>query len=187
MFASNGSLTPAALVPFCAYQTNMTLLGKKTQGLDFTACSHFQPTLLKGQLCYSLNHSSIEAQTTKSGKRGGLVLLLDLDGHRNDLTLKESTYLEDMLDLEVSEKFDRSAKIYLNTLSSFTAYKSGSYGMTALKKITGTESFLKQTDEDKKCRIETKEECEAKSFIEAVEQKCGCVPWAISSALSSKV
>ena len=165
----------------------MTLLGEKSHGLDFTACSHFEPTLLKGQLCYSLNLSSIETQNTKSGKRDGLVLVLDLDGHTNDLTLEESTYSEDILDLEVSHRSTRPVTIYLNTLSSFTAYRSGSYGMTALKKVTGTKSFLKQKDEDKKCRIGTKEECETQSYIENVKKKCGCVPWALSSALSSKV
>ena len=45
---SSGSLTPAALIPFCAYQTNMTLLGQKTEGINFIACSQFQPTLLEG-------------------------------------------------------------------------------------------------------------------------------------------
>ena len=80
-----------------------------------------------------------------------------------------------------------SAKIYFNTLSSFTDYRAGSYAMTALKKMTGTDSFLKQTDEEKKCRIETPEDCQAKSFIESVQKKCGCVPWALSSALVTKV
>ena len=80
-----------------------------------------------------------------------------------------------------------SARIYLNTLSSFTDYRAGRYAMTALKKMSGTEGFLKQTDEEKKCRIETLEDCQARSYIEIVQQECGCLPWAISSALMLKV
>ena len=80
-----------------------------------------------------------------------------------------------------------SARIYLNTLSSFTDFRAGSYAMTSLKKLTGTESFLTQTDEEKKCSIETLEDCQARSYIDRVQEKCGCVPWAISTALGTKV
>ena len=80
-----------------------------------------------------------------------------------------------------------SARIYLNTLSSFTDFRAGSYAMTSLKKMTGTDSFLKQTDEEKKCRIETLEDCQARSYIDRVQEKCGCVPWALSTAQLTKV
>ena len=59
--------------------------------------------------------------------------------------------------------------------------------MTSLKKMTGTDSFLKQTNEEKKCRIETVEDCQARSFIDRVQEKCGCVPWALSTILGTKV
>ena len=56
---SSGSLTPAALIPFCAYQTNMTLLGQTRQDLPFPVCSQFQPVLFEGQLCYSLDLATL--------------------------------------------------------------------------------------------------------------------------------
>ena len=49
---SSGSLTPAALIPFCSYKANMDMLGKTKDSLNFTACSQFKPTVLEGQLCY---------------------------------------------------------------------------------------------------------------------------------------
>ena len=44
-----------------------------------------------------------------------------------------------------------------------------------------------QTDEEKKCRIETLEDCQARSYIRRVQQECGCVAWALTSALMLKV
>ena len=187
LIESTGSLTPAALIPFCAYQTNMTLLGQKTEGINFIPCTKFKPSLLEGQLCYSLNLSSLEKWKTKPGKRAGLVLLLDSGRQNSKEPRIENTKLQNTLDLESSGYDDHSPKIYLNTLSSFTDFRVGSYGMAALKKMSGTESFLKQTDETKKCRIETFEECEAKAYLDTVQKKCDCVPWALSRALLSKV
>ena len=184
---SSGSQTPAALIPFCAYQTNMTLLGQKPEGINFTTCSQFQSVVLEGQLCYSLNLTSLQARKTKSGKRAGLVLLIDSGGQNNEEPQKEKVKVENTLDLESSGADDHSPKIYLNTLSSFTDFRVGSYAMTSLKKMTGTDSFLKLTDAEKKCRKGTVEDCRAKKYLNTVQQKCGCIPWALRSALVSQV
>ena len=92
-----------------------------------------------------------------------------------------------ILDLEASEDNDNSARIYLNTLSTFSDFRSGSYALSSLKKMTGTDGFLQQTDAQKKCRNEIFEKCQAQSYIDTVQKKCGCVPWALVSALPQKV
>ena len=183
---SSGSLTPAGLIPFCAYQANMNILGAVKDDLNFTACSHFQPTVLEGQLCYSLNLTTIDTGNAKSGKGAGLVIIIDEGVQITDETQnKESN--ENPRDLAALGVVSDSARIYLNTLSGFTDSRAGSYALTALKKMTGTGSFLKQSDREKKCRIGTLEDCEAKRYIERVQERCSCVPWALSSALASKV
>ena len=91
------------------------------------------------------------------------------------------------LDLEASEYDDNSVRIYLNTLSSFSDSRSGSYALSSLKKMTGTDGFLQQTDAQKKCRNEFFEDCQTQSYIYTVKKKCGCVPWALSSAVPAKV
>ena len=184
---SSGSLTPAALIPFCAYQTNMTLLGQKIEETNFISCSLFKPTVLEGQLCYELNLSSLEIEDAGAGKRAGLMIVLDSGELSDDETQKEETAFENTLNLEPSGEDVGSARIYLNTLSSFTASSSGSYAMTALKKMTGTESFLKLTENIKRCRIGSVEDCQAKGYIEQVQKLCGCVPWALSRVVESKV
>ena len=167
----------------------MGLLERDEKGVNFTSCSKFKPTVLEGQLCYSLNISSIEKEKTKVVKGEGLVIILDQGVLPSDDPQEEEIKATNKMSLNLgSSAVDKSsARIYLNTLSSFTGHKAGSYAMTALKKMTGTDGFLKQSDEDKKCISSTWQECEAKGYIENVQKRCDCVPWALSGALSSQV
>ena len=188
---SSGSLTPAALIPFCAYQTNMTLLSQPTQvKLAFDICSGFQPTLLEGQLCYSMDLSLIDHPQTRGGLQNGLVLILD-PGFKEDEEETEKGHQDGdkitALSLSSSKGGSHSAKIYLNTLSSFTDSRAGSFALTALKKMTGTKGFLGLPDETKKCQIGTLEDCKVKTYVEDVQRQCGCVPFALSRALTIKV
>ena len=78
-----GNLPPSALVPFCSYQGNSSLIGQERPELgDLTVCDKFEPTILEGQLCYSLGISKLGEKTTKSGQANGLLLLLDPNPYR---------------------------------------------------------------------------------------------------------
>ena len=167
----------------------MSMLGEIKDGLDFTACSKFKPTILEGQVCYSINLNSIDRnrkQKTETGRGAGLVIILDT-GMKPIDEMQSQESNDNPLAFGSSEVNVKSTRIYLNTLSSFSDFRAGSYSMSVLKKVTGTESFLKQTDEEKACRIETFEDCHAKSSIDRVQKRCGCVPWALSSALVPQV
>ena len=188
---SSGSLTTAALIPFCTYQTDMTLLGQTSPAISSVVCSTFQPTVLEGQLCYALNLTSIGTEKAKTGQRNGLTIFID-QGTANVSQNKSGLFIDrkegiTKLDLELSEDDDNSARIYLNTLSSFTDSRVGSYAMSSLKKMTGTDSFLAQTEEQKNCRIQTQEDCQAERYLDNVQRECGCVPWALRSALTKQV
>ena len=132
MIDPNGSLNPAALIPFCAYQTNMTLLGQTRQDLPFIACSQFQPTVLEGQLCYSLNLSLLNIHESKPGKVNGLWIVLDPGPVDNEPYIEaEEGNIKNIgsLSLDGSAGDSSSARIYLNTLAGFTAYNAGSYAL----------------------------------------------------------
>ena len=68
-----GKLPPSALVPFCSYQGDDDLLGQERPELDnLIICDKFKPTILEGQLCYSLDIVKLGEKGTKSGKNNGL-------------------------------------------------------------------------------------------------------------------
>ena len=184
----SGALTAAALIPFCAYQTK--LLGERVPDLPFIPCDQFKPTVLGGQLCYSLNSSLLSTTKAKDGKSNGLLLIVDthryLDENIKDLEIADDNTIL-TLNMESSSSNKGFAKIHLNTLASFQDSRAGSYAMSALKKITATKDFLSLEEDDKGCKSETFEECHAARYIEEVKKQCGCVPWAVSGANMQKV
>ena len=137
-------------------------------------CTQFKPSFLEGQVCYTLDLSKIKTNQTKQGTTFGLALLLD-------------PIVKELDTLAETSNEESSARIYLNTLASFTDFKTGSYAMSVLKKMTGTENFLQLTSKDKFCQTETLEDCQAKRYIEEVKKECGCVPWALSVTLTQQV
>ena len=143
---------PAALIPLCSYQGNN--LGKHIEG--FVSCDKFYPTVLEGQMCYSLDlHAIDNVNKPGSGKSKGLLMVLD------------------------SNQENKLARIHLHTLSPFTSNRSGSYAMSSLKKMTGSDGFLKMPDVDKKCNVEHFEECNTKKYLEQIRNRCKCVLWAL--------
>ena len=183
---SSGSLTPAALIPVCAYQTNMTLLGQNRHDLPFTVCDKFQPTVLEGQRCYELNLSKIGSNKAKSGIKFGLVLIIDPWEKEKNIGVETSSEITS-LNLESIIYSGSSAKIYLNTLASFRDYRAGSYAMSGLKKMTGTDTFRDLPDSAKKCKTETFEECHAVRYVAEVQKQCGCLPWGLNSTIAHQV
>ena len=166
----------------------MTILGKPSPNLPFTICSAFRPTVLEGQLCYSLNLSMRSTERTKAGTRNSLLLIMDPGMEQGDFQVP--IYEDkDTINLEPSSASvgTGSARIYIDTLGSFSDYRAGSFSMTLLKKMTGTDNFLKLTDEKKKCQLETFVACQTRKYTKEVMKECGCVPWALSNALTLKV
>ena len=125
----------------------------------------------------------------KEGRNNGLLIILDLGAPKDDgdtSTLEEIHQSNNSMRLETLSPKTSHARIYLNMLSSFSAYRAGSYGMTALKQMTGTTSFMKLSDDAKECQTNTLEDCKTKGYIKEVMKECGCVPWALADALERK-
>lgn len=148
------------------------MLGKEIPGYDFPACDIFQPVVFDGRLCYSLGKEI--AGRTKEGKENGLLLMI------NPKTMKNTKSIHN--DMESS-----SFKIYLHTLSGFSGHKSGSFALNSLKLMTGTSGFMDLPDDQKRCEVHLREDCKTREFVKDIEQKCGCIPWAIKNAATMKV
>ena len=158
---TKGRLLPKALIPLCSYQG--TMLGKKLRHHNFTFCDKFQPSVLNGQLCYSLNLSQVAP--SKSGMGNSVVIVLD----------------QPDLDLTAEEK--PGATFHLDRLGGFSDNRPGKYYMSALKKMTGTDAFMALTDFEKKCQLELYEDCKNKQIFATLERECKCVPLAFSNFL----
>ena len=150
---------PSLLVPYCSYQSKM--LGRKKPGYNFPFCDIFEPVVFDGRLCYSVGKEF--GGKSKDGKENGLLLMVSPGRNHDD---KESNLFQ----------------IYVNTLSGFSTYKTGSFALNSLKKMTGTSGFMSLPDEQKRCQVELREDCQTKNILFEMELQCGCVPWAINTA-----
>ena len=173
-----GNLPPSALVPFCSYQGDSNPLGHEQPELDnVTLCDRFKPTILEGQLCYSLDVAKNKRKATKSGERNGLFLLLDPNPYQVN-SMKRN--------VDADRNDNDSFKLYVHTLAHHTAYGPGAYAMHTLKSMTGTKSFEELPDNQKKCRVHDREDCQNDKFLHQVQSNCNCVPWPLATGSSKE-
>ena len=178
-----GALVPSAFIPFCAYKTDLLLLGEHIKGLKFPVCNKFTPTVLDGQLCYNLDiNSALPNEDTLDGKQGELTLILDYNLERsvgsqrstkNDHQISKR-FLE-MEDIYIREA--QEARIFVHTLKPFSGLGAGSYTMRSLKHISPTDDFLKLPSEKRRCAKYDKQDCLAKTLQRHKLQTCNCTPW----------
>ena len=175
---NEGKLPPSALIPFCSYQMDTDLLGRRQLELsNLTVCDKFKQTILEGQLCYLLDITRLVKRSTKAGKNLGLWVLLDPSPFRLNTSTK-------MRLIDQTQDF----KVYVHTLAQHTAFGSGEYAMSALKRMRGTNSFKQLPDSQKNCQVHNREECETKRFLDQVWSNCDCAPWDVMAYnISTKV
>ena len=196
MLDTFGNATPTALIPFCAYKSNMKITGEYIDSLRFPVCTKFQPTVQDGQLCYVLNINKVLLEEagglgrlkTESGKDAGILILVDPVKPAGDHSTIENS-LEDkvFMRLERAQDMKNSARVYISTLTSFSDNRAGSYAMFSLKMMTGTSSFLDLPDKEKSCQIKSLEACRSRRYLAEVEKQCGCIPWSLSGVLTQQM
>ena len=187
MVDSTGRSMPLSLVPLCAYQGQV--LGPDMPGHNFSYCDIFEPDVLEGKLCYSMNLTKLSHgfAETKMGKSQGLILVIDAGDVLKQKTENSLIPTTDIIkqnfgkqNVDISHDIE-SAKIHIQTLEKIKDSRAGFYALTSLKKITGTGSFLDLPDHQKHCQQETFENCRAKRYFEEVRTRCHCVPWTLGT------
>ena len=51
----DGNLSPTALIPFCEFGGNMSVMGVKIDLFDVPVCNSFRPKIVQDQLCYTVD------------------------------------------------------------------------------------------------------------------------------------
>ena len=158
-----GQLPPSALVPFCSYQANSSLLGQEGPEVNMTVCDKFEPVVFDGRLCYSLDVAKLNKVPTKAGKTSGLFLLIDPNPDHIGF------------DDTRSGNEPQSFEMYIHTLEQYTASEGGAYAMRNLKKMTATKSFELLPDSQKGCQVHNMVECQTNKFLDQVKRECNCI------------
>ena len=148
------------------------MLGQKRPELDnLTVCDKFEPTIFEGQLCYSIDIAKTEKRQTEAGKTKGLFLLFDPTPYQ----IQDD---ERIVDSEGNKH--KTFKVYIHTLAPFSTYGPGAFAMTTLKSMTGTKSFEELPNNQKKCAVHNREECQTKKLFSQIKANCSCIPWSLT-------
>ena len=117
----DGDLSPTALIPFCEFGGNMSVVGVKIDQFDSPVCDSFRVKTLNDQLCYEVDLNLYEDQVDKTeALKYGLVMLIDNnEDRRGNLEIVKDNFLQEESHLiqhfrksDILEKFT----IHINTL-----------------------------------------------------------------------
>ena len=65
---SGDGVSPSAFIPFCAFGGSLKALGTRAKGFTAPVCEAFEPRILNGRLCYSLDlHSKYPTLKVDNG------------------------------------------------------------------------------------------------------------------------
>ena len=118
-------------------------------------------------------------EPSSHGQQNSLLLLLDYNEQLSLQTFfqkKESSANPSDMFINFENKLEskqiESAKIHIDNLSSYNGFGEGVYTMTDVKRMTSKEDFLKLPIKDRKCNVESYEDCRTRILLE----ECNCVP-----------
>ena len=86
IIAEDGALLPTALIPFCKFGGNMSVMGVKIDQFDVPVCNSFRPKIIMDQLCYTVDPNEYKHKIDLKGE-----LSLSLSIHYNEDRQMEDT------------------------------------------------------------------------------------------------
>ena len=89
LFDSNSESHPTALIPFCQFGGNESLMGVKHVQFETNVCNSFKPKILKDQLCYTVDPNEYKKFLDKKNKLG-LTLFINYNEDRQMASIKEN-------------------------------------------------------------------------------------------------
>ena len=63
-----GDFSPTALIPFCEFGGNMSVMGVKIDKLKYPVCNSFRPKILRDQLCYTVDPNEYKHKIDLKGE-----------------------------------------------------------------------------------------------------------------------
>ena len=96
--------SPSALIPFCAFGGNISIMGKRIKKFDVPVCNSFRAKILNDQLCYEVDPNNFKDLVSSDEFKQGITFYVDTNDDRQ------------------TKSKDTNFMIYLDTLGIFTHY-----------------------------------------------------------------
>ena len=185
LIESGEGLPPFSLIPFCAYQDQLDILGQNVSHFpSMPVCSQSKPTIVDGTVCHTISPRGLK---TTQGEKFGIVVILDSNPVMLDLNLvkkhvpaKQETWKSSWSVDELGSR--NEAEVYFPNLNRFKGPSQGQFSMSGMKIMTATKKFLDQRGSSGSCSVRSYDECHQEAYIDRVTNECGCTPFSLSSA-----
>ena len=87
----DGELYPTALIPFCEFGGNMSVMGVKIDLIDVPVCNSFRPKIIRDQLCYTVDPNEYKDKIDLKGDLS-LSLFIHYNEDREDADTQIQEY-----------------------------------------------------------------------------------------------
>ena len=74
-------INPTALIPFCEFSGNMSIMGTQIDQIDVPVCNSFRPKIIRDQLCYEVDPNEYKDKINLNGELS-LSLFIDYNEDR---------------------------------------------------------------------------------------------------------
>ena len=64
----DGTLSTTALIPFCEFGGNISVMGVKIDKLNVPVCNSFRPKIIRDQLCYTVDPNEFKHRIDINGE-----------------------------------------------------------------------------------------------------------------------
>ena len=185
-----GYLNPTALVPFCSVSDNYLAMGVKIDQIDVPVCNSFRPKILRDQLCYTVDLNKIK-QNMNLKDTITFSFFIDYNEdrefssiHDENITIKKDTdSSKDGIIIETigMHTFLTFFRFHQENLEPLHIVFENEYNFNVVKEISATSSFLSMDRDVSKCQDdETFDECVTEKYVNALKDKCKCLPLSLS-------
>jgi len=159
----NGELSPTALIPFCEFGGNMSVMGVKINQFDVPVCNSFRPKIIRDQLCYTVDPNEYKHK-------------IDLKGE-----LSLSFYIHYNEDRQMEDADNSQDKyIIVDTIEPLELSLDMEHNLNVIKEIKVTDSFLSLDEYIRGCKKGSYDECSSRNYMNTLLNKCQCLPFQLS-------
>ena len=98
-------LSPTALIPFCGFGGNLSVMGTKIDQFDVPVCSSFRPKIIQDQFCYTVDPNEYKDKIDLKGELSlSLFIHYNEDRQMEDINSNEKhTVIVDTIGEKISE------------------------------------------------------------------------------------
>ena len=170
-----GQISPTALIPFCEFAGNMSVMGVKIDQFDVPVCNSFRPKIMMDQLCYTVDPNEYKHKIDLNGEISLLLFIhYNEDRQMEDIdSTEEHTVIVDTIGKMRSKKSD----IYYLITEPLELSLDMEISLNVIKEIRVTESFLTLNKDAKGCQEESFNECTTTKYKENIINQCQCLPF----------